>query len=711
MLDNPSDELVNHIYESVTRYAQSRCRQRTRKSIKSYSGVVLPFQSVMKWAKCLCRAVALLVTSAPASFPRTVQPVTYSYTASNDGEYTETFQDGVHRTYERQMEYPGEHSTTVHPSVLTHHYYDRPADNGYGVSRYQPLADTTTTTEAPVVTIASQPRRARKKHEHVAKVSYVRSPESVSFATTISDVRPSAEPPMRKVLVRTRARPLRPTDEIPVEESTTESLPSSYRYSNQSHDHIMVQSPVEVYKKVKMSKEHSVGVPVRTVVSRRRKLKQVNNATSSASTESSSTEKSNQASGFPNVDDQIRNDEREVSKASENQGWRDVPRVSLRTTESVDTSRVTTERTRHGGRSRTAGTSAPDIPKIGTAAPRSSARWRDTVSKPSYAPPYSDRPPISTTTIRQQHSAHSRRTPIRKAPDAPEIKVKEQASTDQGKEAVITTPEPIYKQLQTSKRPRIEASRPVDSAILGARIRVHTPKAESSNHSNYTVKSATTTQAISTAEPAEEEDESETDSGHHDLLKQNPDPADIAEEVDYPEEYEDPEEEEAQSENVEYPTKILQKPLQYAYTPDLKQSASDQKSGDSGGVKESGQKSKSSHRESDGSKEAKGYSAHHVHDNAKKGHSDKTGRSKVLHEEAGHKKKHDEDAGHYKEHHIEAKGEKEAEYKETGKHKKGHSTKGKELHGFNLAPRNKAHFCTPASPKLWPRKSEIFEAS
>lgn len=129
--------------------------------------------------------------------------------------------------------------------------------------------------------------------------------------------------------------------------------------------------------------------------------------------------------------------------------------------------------------------------------------------------------------------------------------------------------------------------------------------------------------------------------------------------------------------------KMLHKPLQYEYVSDQSEtsvqenghkSIKDDKNNDGG------EKHRTNHQESEGKKADKGYKSRYVYENAKKGHSDKEKRTKDDHEEESKKKKHKEEGGHYGEQHVEAEGKKEALFGESGNHKKGHSTKGR----FNI---------------------------
>lgn len=607
----------------------------------NHSDVMLLLCIDMKWTTYLCQVIAFFVTVAQVSNSRTVQPVSYSYTTSNDGVYRETFQDGVHWVNDLPAVVQSEHPITIHPSIMTHHYYQPITENSYELQYYRPI-NITTSTEALKTPVPSQQRRPRKKYEHVAKVSYVFNPEIVNFTTTINDIRLATKPPLRKVLLQTGIRIFKPKYEIPVEESFTESVTRNQYLNPIQKLGAAQESPLKVYQRVKMNKQiGNIG---------RLNLK---NDTENTGHENTANEKNNRNNYLFKI-----NEENASNIYEETHTTEEIPTTQY----STDQLKRSTERTRYRGKVKSNFTNIPNyfMTNITTAKDITKQKGEnsDSVSL------------LNSTQNPYRINGKKTQPLITRTSDYVEDKF---------------TSKPMFNQQQLIKRSQKKTT-PLEIRDFSP----HTAESSDVKYQNETT-CHTPDLPMSTAKQlsssnieqiiTNEEDESDPNFENHpeSVLRED---YELAEKDDYPDEYEDDtEEEEVQSENIEHPMKILQKPLYYAYLPDQKQSASDDhkepKEVQNDGISTKGEKSKSSHHQSDGEKTKKGYDSQHVYDNMKKGQLKKINRSKLNHEEGGQKKKRKEDSGHYKGHHLEEKGEKKTEFKENGKHKKGHSTKGK----------------------------------
>lgn len=594
----------------------------------------------MKWTTYLCQVIVFLVTLARVSNSRTVQPVSYSYTTSNDGVYRETFQDGVHWVSDLPAVVQSEHPITIHPSILTHHYYQPITENTYELKYYRPI-NTTTSTEALETIVPSQQRRSRKKYEHVAKVSYVFNPEIVNFTTTISDIRLATEPPLHKVLLQTGARRYKSKYEIPIEENrpTTESVTRN-QYLNQIQKLSVAQeSPLKVYQRVKMNKQiDNFG---------RLNLK---NDTENTGYENTANEKNNRNDYLFNINEENASN---IPLYEETHTTEEIPTTQY----SIDQLKRSTERTRSRGNVKSSFNNIPN---------------------------YSITSITTAKDITRQKGGNSDSVLLLNSTQNPYRINEKKTKTSDDVEDKFTS-KPMFSQQQLIKRSQKKTT-PLEIRDFST----HTTESSDFKYQNETTCHTSELPMSMAKQPSSsnieqiitnEEDESDPNFENHPESALRRD-YELTEEDDYPDEYEDDtEEEEVQSENIEYPMKILQKPLYYAYLPDQKQSASDDykepKKVQNDGISTKGEKKKSSHHQSVGDKTEKDYDSQHVYDNMKKGQLKKVNRSKLNHEEGGQKKKHKEDSGHYKGHHLEEKGEKKTEFKENGKHKKGHSTKGK----------------------------------
>ncbi len=588
----------------------------------------------MKWIKCLCRAVAF-VAFAPASHTRTVQPVTYSYKTTNDGVYTATFQEGVHRIFDNTGGVSSSTPLSIHPSVLAHHYYDRPPEAATTYAFFTNISSTTPRSKKPV----------RKKNDYVPRVSYIHQPEE----TTTVDYGSTTEPMMRKVRPRRKGRP-KNRNEIPVnEELTTESAvvnghgtQSSVSEDERSAFH---EPEPDTGRPESFFNLLSTTESAATTEDERQPKPFGISTSASVETTSKNTRKPTQSGRKVNSSrSQVRGKQRKHKEngvaAARTEPPTEAPSITTEGAETENEREHSEDGNDENGddeiqvtANRRKGEAGEEVPNVGR---KNNKRRRSRKPKTTPLPKYKE--------------AYLRR---------PRKKTKTTASHDAGRVAG-----------SSNRRYEKERMKLEDSATL------------------------TTDQPFTSTDEGnmdmDRESESEPGTHHESLQYTDTEKTDvIRQDIEYPDDDEPSEGEgnEPKGENSDHPpaAKTLQKPLRYAYSEDQAQSAShghgDQghsdQAGDEKKSKGGGENHKESHHETEGEKKAEEHESKEEYEKGKKGHSDEEERKHDHEEMKGKKKNHKTEAGHYGHQHVVSKGEKEALFGESGAHKKGHSTKGR----------------------------------
>lgn len=648
----------------------------------------------------------IVVVLSATSFSRTVQPITYSFGTVNDGESESSIQYGSYTAgpYDADYDTPSK-SLSKHPSVLAHHYYDPPTETSWPSEN-----DTFAASTSP----PSTTKRSRKKNEYVPRVSYIHK-ATTTEATTIPAADPtSTESIMSPVRVRKKGRWLRVRNEIPVTEDPVGETPPA---SNPQPSVLVELNRMRVNKTLQSNNSnHSrpangfgraqnsslslrtrpkLEVPKNGTLTTPRSIKanqqRWNYMRSTSTTENPAHIRYAKNSSFVTEERftsahpiQVlhyttdANTERELDfvtlkptpKYKYNQAGRNVDQLYIPPKSNIGQTY-----------------NAPNKNIVQSYNPlnRQVSRPKDSFNKNA-----DQSLNLSNKNIDQQYSPPNRNV------EQPLISSKNAGHFSKIDASSKTTPVPKYKEAYFRKplnRPRITPATLTHSSEAQQFVGASNQEKERVKYENT---SLTTEQPQNYPEAKQEtsdlEDESAEQPGtHHESLtysdtEKTEKTEEILRDMEYPEEEDEEEsetDEEVQDPTEENPSKILQKPMRYAYSSDQNISESQthhepQNENSQPKKKEGGgEKHRSAHHKSEGDKAEEDYESAVEYDKGKKGHSDKENRKNHQEEERGKKKKILEEDGHQERHQVSSKGEKGTLFGESGSHKKGHSTKGK----------------------------------